>query len=43
MAAGKIPFSKIILWAEFNGLTNKNDIDTLISHIREMEMVQAQS
>ena len=42
MSVGPIPFSKIIYWAEFSGLSNQNDIDTLINHIREMEMAEAQ-
>lgn len=41
MAAGQIPWSKIVQWAYFHGLNDKDDIDTLIRYLRAMEAAAA--
>ena len=37
MALGPIPWSSIIKWGELHGITDLDDLDVLIHHIRAME------
>jgi hypothetical protein len=38
---GSIPWSSIVQWSQFNGITDPNTIDKTIRYIRAMERAEA--